>query len=125
MSHSTIAHVYGIPNCSTVKNAREWLAAAGVEYQFHDFKKAGVPKDGLADWIQALGWESLLNRKGSTWRKLDASQQAAAHDAASASALMTSHPSVIKRPVVRWPDGAITVGFYAAQFEACQAPRNG
>jgi hypothetical protein len=121
MSNTSSPTVYGIPNCSTVKNAREWLAAADLHFQFHDFKKAGVPQDALADWIAALGWEVLLNRKGTTWRKVDASRQAAIHDAASASALMHELPSVIKRPVVRWADGSLTVGFSAAQFAAKQA----
>lgn len=114
------ATVYGIPNCDTVKKARDWLGAAGVDYQFHDFKKAGVPEDALADWLQALGWEALVNRKGTTWRKLDPALQSATQDAASASALMRAHPSVIKRPVVRWPDGALSVGFSPAQFTALQ-----
>ena len=69
--------VYGIPNCDTVKKARDWLRTAGVDYQFHDFKKAGVPEAALSDWLKALGWEALLNRKGTTWRKLDLALQAA------------------------------------------------
>jgi Spx/MgsR family transcriptional regulator len=110
--------VYGIPNCDTVKKARDWLSAAGVDYQFHDFKKAGVPEAALAEWLQALGWEALVNRKGTTWRKLDSALQAATQDTPSAGALMRAHPSVIKRPVVRWPDGAFTVGFSPALFAA-------
>jgi len=112
------ATVYGIPNCDTVKKARDWLSAAGVDYQFHDFKKAGVPEAALADWLRALGWEALVNRKGTTWRKLDPALQAATLDAPSASALMHAHPSVIKRPLVRWPDGAFSVGFSPALFAA-------
>ena len=114
------ATVYGIPNCDTVKKARYWLSAAGVDYQFHDFKKAGVPEAALADWLQALGWEALVNRMGTTWRKLDPALQAATQDAPSASALMHAHPSVIKRPVVRWPNGALSVGFSPALFTAHQ-----
>ena len=110
------ATVYGIPNCDTVKKARDWLSAAGVGYQFHDFKKTGVPEEALATWLDALGWEALVNRKGTTWRKLDPALQAATQDAPSASALMHAHPSVIKRPVVRWPDGAFSVGFSPALF---------
>ena len=112
------ATVYGIPNCDTVKKARDWLSAAGVDYQFHDFKKVGVPEEALAAWIDALGWEALVNRKGTTWRKLDPALQAATQDAPSASALMHAHPSVIKRPVVRWPSGALSVGFSPALFAA-------
>jgi Spx/MgsR family transcriptional regulator len=102
--------LYGIPNCDTVKKARAWLDAQGVAYAFHDFKKAGVPADRLADWSREVGWERLVNRQGTTWRKLDAAQQAAVHDDASARALMAREPSVIKRPVVEWP-GRTTVGF--------------
>lgn len=109
--------VYGIPNCTTVKKAREWLTEHQVDFEFHDFKKQGVPPDALALWMAAAGWEKLLNRQGTTWRKLDAAVQASATDANHASTVMLSHPSVIKRPVLRWSHGAITVGFDAATFE--------
>lgn len=110
--------VYGIPNCDTVKRARAWLGGRDVAYRFHDFRKAGVPADRLDAWFAAVGWEKLLNRQGSTWRKLDAAAQAAAGDAAGARALMRTHPSVIKRPVVEWSDGRVTVGFDAAGWGA-------
>ncbi|MDO9286151.1 MAG: ArsC family reductase [Aquabacterium sp.] len=110
--------VYGIPNCDTVKRARTWLAGRGADLQFHDFKKAGVPPDALDAWIAALGWERLLNRQGTTWRKLDEPAKAAVVDAASARALMLAQASVIKRPVVAWPDGRFTVGFDAEDFAA-------
>jgi arsenate reductase len=105
--------LYGIPNCDTVKRARAWLAAQGAAHDFHDFKKAGVPAQELAGWMAALGSERLLNRAGTTWRKLDDAQRAAAGDAAGAAALMRAQPSVIKRPVVRWADGSLSVGFDA------------
>ena len=108
--------LYGIPNCDTVKKARAWLAERGVAVAFHDFKKQGVPADPLARWIAAVGWEKLLNRQGTTWRKLDAATQAVVHDADSAAALMCQQPSVIKRPVVQWADGSLTVGFDAADW---------
>lgn len=110
--------VYGIPNCDTVKRARAWLAGRGADLQFHDFKKAGVPPYALEAWIAALGWERLLNRQGTTWRKLDEPAKAAVVDAASARALMLAQASVIKRPVVAWPDGRFTVGFDAEDFAA-------
>jgi arsenate reductase (glutaredoxin) len=106
--------LYGIPNCDTVKKARAWLAGEGVAYAFHDFKKAGVPPERLDGWIRALGPEKLLNRQGTTWRKLDPADQARAQEAAGARALMLEQPSVIRRPVVEWPDGTVTAGFDAA-----------
>jgi len=96
--------VYGIPNCDTVKKARTWLTDHGLAYEFHDFKKMGVPEASIEHWIQTVGWEPLLNRKGTTWRKLDASKQANVQDAASAKDVMMRHPSLIKRPVVEWPN---------------------
>jgi len=107
--------VYGIPNCDTVKKARTWLDGQGLAYSFHDFKKQGVPPARLDAWIAALGWEPLLNRKGTTWRKLDPAVQAGAQDAAGARGLMLAQSSVIKRPVVEW-GGKTTVGFDAAQW---------
>lgn len=110
--------VYGIPNCDTVKRARAWLAEQGRDHTFHDFKKAGVPEARLDAWIAALGWEPLVNRQGTTWRKLDETVRAGVVDAASARALMLAQASVIKRPVVEWDDGRITVGFDAARWAA-------
>jgi arsenate reductase len=102
--------LYGIPNCDTVKKARAWLDQAGLPYRFHDFKKDGVPPDRLAAWIDAVGWERLVNRQGTTWRKLPPGAQAGVVDAPSAAELVSAQPSLIKRPVVDWPDG-VTVGF--------------
>lgn len=104
--------VYGIPNCDTVKKARAWLTAHGAAHRFHDFKKSGAPTDVLTLWVQAVGRDKLLNRQGTTWRKLDAAMQASVVDDASAVALLQAQPSLIKRPVVSWADG-ITVGFDA------------
>ncbi|MFL6625091.1 MAG: ArsC family reductase [Vitreoscilla sp.] len=110
--------LYGIPNCDTVKRARDWLATRGVAHEFHDFKKAGVPTDRLQAWVDAAGWERVLNRKGTTWRKLDPAQQASVVDATSAQALMRARASVIKRPVVEWADGRITIGFDESDWAA-------
>jgi Spx/MgsR family transcriptional regulator len=109
--------VYGIPNCDTVKKARAWLDGQGVAYRFHDFRKDGVPAQRLPAWCDAVGWERLVNRQGTTWRKLEPHAQAAVQDAASAARLMQAQPSVIKRPVVEWP-GRTTVGFDPAAWEA-------
>ena len=108
--------VYGIPNCDSVKKARAWLGDQGLDHEFHDFKKQGVPQTRLLHWLQACGWEVLLNRKGTTWRKLDASTQATVTDAASAGQLMAQQASVIKRPVIEWPSGHVTVGFTPEQW---------
>ena len=107
--------VYGIPNCDSVKKARAWLSERKLDYTFHDFKKHGIPERQLTAWEQALGWQKLLNRQGTTWRRLDTSTQAAVHDAASAAALMLAHPSAIRRPVVDWGQD-VTVGFNAAAW---------
>jgi Spx/MgsR family transcriptional regulator len=108
--------LYGISNCDTVKKARAWLDQHGVAYHFHDFKKQGLPPDRVDRWIAALGWEALVNRKGTTWRKLDEDTRNAVADAASARALMQQQPSVVKRPVVEW-GGTTTVGFDPVAWE--------
>jgi Spx/MgsR family transcriptional regulator len=120
MTTSLLITVYGIPNCDTVKKSRAWLTDHGVDYQFHDFKKQGVPVHRLPDWMAATGWQKLVNRQGTTWRKLDASTQASVTDERSASALMQAQPSVIKRPVVEWEHGGqrhISVGFAPEQWQ--------
>jgi arsenate reductase (glutaredoxin) len=102
--------LYGIPNCDSVKRARAALAARGLEVPFHDFKKQGLPAAELQHWLQAAGHAALINRQGSTWRKLSPAQQAAVVDDASAAGLALQQPSVVKRPVVAYADGSITVG---------------
>ena len=100
MEHITL---YGIPNCDSVKKARVWLNEHGIEYNFHDFKKQGVPETALDHWLSHVGWEVLVNRKGTTWRKLDEATQSSVIDAQSAKQLMLSQASVIKRPI--WVQG--------------------
>lgn len=91
--------VYGIANCDTVKKARKWLDARGVSYNFHDFKKGGLTQERAAEWIAELGVEKVLNKRGTTWRKLDPAIQAGV-DADSAPALLASQSSLVKRPVI-------------------------
>lgn len=91
--------LYGIPNCDTVKKARAWLDARGTAYVFHDYKKAGIDRARLEAWVAELGWEALLNRAGTTFRKLADADQANL-DAARAVQLMLAAPSMIKRPVL-------------------------
>ncbi|WP_066662352.1 MULTISPECIES: ArsC family reductase [unclassified Sphingomonas] len=106
--------LYGIPNCDTVKKARTWLDANGIAYTFHDYKKEGADPARLAKWADAVGWEPLLNRAGTTFRKLDEADRTEI-DAAKALALMAAHPSLIKRPVVEYR-GGLLVGFKADQW---------
>ena len=101
--------LYGIPNCDTVKKARKWLDAAGIAHRFHDVRKDGLDAARLGDWIAAAGWEALLNKNGTTFRKLPDADKAGL-DAAKASALMLAEPAMIKRPVVEYP-GGLLVGF--------------
>lgn len=109
--------LYGITNCTTVKKARTWLEEQGQTYEFHDFKKLSVSHELLQTWMSQTGWETLLNRQGTTWRKLDAATQAGIVDAESAMALMQAQPSIIKRPVLD-KDGRIFVGFKPELYES-------
>ena len=112
MSASGIV-VHGIANCDTVKKARAWLTAEGLAYDFHDFKRDGVSAALLDAWIAAVGVQTLVNRKGTTWRRLDDATRAAIGDPAAARAVLLAQPSLVKRPVVRWPDGSFSVGLDA------------
>ena len=113
MSNTTIT-MYGIKNCDTIKKARKWLEAEGVDYQFHDYKKEGIQKDQLIAWIDQLGWEVLLNKRGTTWRKLpdDVKDNI---DEASAITVMLENTSIIKRPVLD-TGNTLLVGFSADEY---------
>ena len=116
--------VYGITACDTVKKARAWLSDNGLAYDFVDFKKTPPTSVLLHDWLSQVPWNQLINRKGTTWRKLPLATQEALCDDASALKLAMEFPSVIKRPIVKWPDGAVTVGFEPAVWEArCSPPK--
>ena len=109
-------HLYGIPNCDTVKKARRWLDAQGIGYTFHDYKKEGADPAKLAAWIEAEGVDTVLNRRGTTWRKLpDAEKEGIDRDRAVA--LMAAQPSLVKRPVVEY-EGGLLVGFSESAWEA-------
>jgi len=107
--------LHGIPNCDTVKKARAWLDARGIDYAFHDFKKAGIERAMVDAWLRDLPWDVLVNRKGTTWRGLPDERKAAVTDAAGAAALMLESPSVIKRPVLV-AGGRTHVGFSDAMY---------
>jgi arsenate reductase (glutaredoxin) len=94
--------MFGIANCDTVKRARAWLAEQGVDYVFWDYKKHAVPADWLHAWLPALGWQNLINTRGTTWRKLDEAERQAVLNDSSALQLMLAQPSVIKRPLMHW-----------------------
>jgi arsenate reductase len=108
--------LYGIPNCDTVKKARTWLADHGQAFEFHDFKKQGLDRATVAGWLEQVGWELLVNRKGTTWRNLPEERRARVVDKSSALELMLENPSVIKRPVLEGA-GALMVGFSSDQYE--------
>ena len=108
--------LYGISNCDTVKKARRWLDEHGVAYRFHDVRKDGLDAARLQGWIDALGWERLLNKAGTTFRKLPDAQKEGL-DAAAAKALMLEQPAMIRRPVVD-AAGVFSVGFSADEWKA-------
>lgn len=108
--------LYGIPNCDTVKKARSWLSANGIEYVFHDFKKNGITPELVATWLRDIPSDVLVNRKGTTWRKLPDERKAAIVDAASATELMLEATSVIKRPVL-FDGKKSSVGFSDALYQ--------
>ena len=109
--------LYGIPNCTTVKKARAWLAEHARDADFHDFKKRGVDAGWLRDVIRQTGWQALVNTRGTTWRNLPDAEKAAVVDEASAIALMLAQPSVIKRPVLEC-DGTYHLGFAEEHYQA-------
>jgi len=106
--------IYGIPNCDTMKKAFAWLDDHGVPYVFHDYKKSGIDLAKLAAWSKQVGWEALLNTRGTTWRKLTPTQQANL-DEARALKLMSENPSLIKRPVLE-TGTTLLVGFDPARY---------
>ncbi len=108
--------IYGIPNCDTMKKARAWLDGHGVAYAFHDYKKAGIDRATLAGWVGEHGWETILNRAGTTFRKLPDTDREGL-DAEKAIALMLTQPSMIKRPVLDL-GGSIVVGFKPELYAA-------
>lgn len=102
--------VYGISNCSTVKKARVWLETHGVTYTFHDYKKQGISQEKLDEWMAVHPWEKLLNRAGTTFRKLTDDEKLTIVSPERAQDLMMAQPSVIKRPIIEWA-GGLVVGF--------------
>jgi len=108
--------IYGIPNCDSVKKARRWLEQHGVDYRFHDLRGDGIDERQLRHWLDELGWETLLNRRSSSWKAIDEAQRKAM-DADSAAQHVLAAPTLIKRPLLD-RDGSLEVGFSAARYEA-------
>ena len=108
--------LYGIPNCNTVSKARKWLAENNIDHEFHNFKKDGLEQATLEKWIDALSWEVLLNKRGTTWRKLPDDVKADV-DREKAVSIMLDNTSIVKRPVLD-NDGTFHVGFKIEQYQA-------
>ncbi|RIV17726.1 ArsC family reductase [Fibrisoma montanum] len=106
--------LYAIPNCDTVKKARTWLAERGIEYQFHDYKKQGVDRPLLERWLAQKPWEELVNRAGTTWKKLPDAEKPT--DTEGAIALMLDRPSVIRRPLIETNGQIVALGFKADEY---------
>ena len=107
--------IFGIPNCDTMKKARRWLDDNGVDYEFHDYKKLGVPEQELENWVRQVGWETLLNKRGTTWRKLDDNVKSTIDEAA-AIRIMLENPSIIKRPVLE-SGKLLLIGFRQEDYQ--------
>lgn len=110
--------VYGIPNCNTVKNARTWLEENGFNPEFHDFKKKGITAEKLNDWCDVFGWETVLNKKGTTWKKLSPEVQQMVTDKKTAIEVLLQNNSAIKRPVVEVDGKPVLISFNEDQYRA-------
>lgn len=113
---ATNVTLFGIPNCNTVKKARTWLDEHHITYTFHDFKKQGLTEATIQQWLKDVSWETLVNKKGMTWRNLSDADKQKVTDTDSAIALMLEHTSVIKRPVLVQSNTS-TVGFDETQYQ--------
>lgn len=109
--------VYGIKNCDTIKKARRWLEAHGIDYRFHDYRADGIDAAFLNTFIAESGWQPLLNTRGTTWRKLDEATRNGITDAASAAALMTEMPAIIKRPLLCATGKPMLLGFSESSYQ--------
>ena len=115
--------IYGIKNCDTMKKARAWLDRHGVDYAFHDYKTAGIERAQLEGWARKLGWEALINRAGTTFRKLPEKDKQGLTES-KAIALMLAQPSMIRRPVLELGGGRLLAGFKPDQYAEALATRH-
>ncbi|MFG1174358.1 ArsC family reductase [Erwiniaceae bacterium CAU 1747] len=109
--------MYGIKNCDTIKKARRYLEANHIDYHFHDYRADGLDAALLGQFIAGLGWEALLNTRGTTWRKLDETTRQGVNNAAAAQELMLAMPAIIKRPLLCAADGSMLLGFSEATYQ--------
>ncbi|MCB5322273.1 ArsC family reductase [Yersinia intermedia] len=116
-AQKSLYKVYGIKNCDTIKKARRWLEEQGIAYQFHDYRVDGLSDERLQGFIDKLGWEPLLNTRGTTWRKLPQAQRDAITDALAAKALMLEQPAIIKRPLLEATNGEMLLGFKIESYQ--------
>ncbi len=117
IASATLPVLYGIKNCDTVKKARRWLDEQQIAYRFHDYRADGLDADMLQRFIAELGWEALLNTRGTTWRKLDETRRESIQNATSAVALMLEMPAIIKRPLLCAPGKPMLLGFTGSSYE--------
>ncbi|MEI7472509.1 MAG: Spx/MgsR family RNA polymerase-binding regulatory protein [Chitinophagaceae bacterium] len=110
------AVVYGIPNCDTVKKAIDWLKLNEVECVFHNYKKEGISKEKLTAWFELVGWETVMNRRSSSWRALTAKEQSSVHGPVDALKLMLANNSIIKRPIIEYKK-QLLIGFDEVQYQ--------
>ncbi len=108
--------MYGIPNCDTIKKARKWLEAEGVEYQFHDYRKQGIDAELVKAFFADLGWENVLNKRGTTYRQLSQEQKDSLSEE-TAMTLLVEQPAMIKRPIIKYND-QLHIGFKAGSYAA-------
>jgi len=109
--------LYGIPNCNTVKKAKDWLKYNGNDFEFHDFKKSGITADKLTEWFDAFGWEKVINRAGLTFKKLSNEEQQAIHSAETAIPYLIKNTSAIKRPIVEMNGKPVLLGFKEDEYQ--------
>lgn len=109
--------VYGIPNCDTIKKVKDWLDAHKIKYEFHNYKTEGIDAQRLKAWCAQVGWETILNKKSTSWRELDTATQGKVTSEKTAIPLMLENNSIIKRPVIERGDKVVVVGFKAAEYE--------
>ncbi|WP_145559825.1 ArsC family reductase [Yersinia bercovieri] len=117
-AQKSLYKVYGIKNCDTIKKARRWLEEQGIAYQFHDYRVDGLSDERLQSFIDKLGWQPLLNTRGTTWRKLPEERRDSITDAQTAKVLMLEQPAIIKRPLLEAANGEMLLGFNVESYQS-------